>query len=151
MTDTAITLRRLKATDTDLAAIAAELNAADSEVSIKDFSESSLKAFLADSQRFYLLAYRGGEIAGAVHGYLLLHPTGVKYLYVDEVDTVAKHRRHGVATAMMDETFQIARELGASELWLGTEHDNEPAKALYNGLHPSEIDNGPIFTYKVTP
>lgn len=146
-----IKLRRLKATDTDLAAIAAQLNAADSEVSIKNFSEQSLRNFLSNRDNFYLLAYRGDDIAGAVHGYVLLHPTGVKYLYIDEVDTMASHRRQGVATGMMRETFAIAQEYGCSEAWLGTEHDNEAAKALYLSLSPSEIENGPIYTYKITP
>jgi hypothetical protein len=37
----------------------------------------------------------------------------------------------------------------AAKPWLGTEHDNEAAKALYNKLKPSEIENGPIFIYKL--
>ena len=144
-----ITLRLLKHTDTDLAAIAAGINAADSEVSRKSFSEQSLKDFLADDQRFYLLAYSGGNIAGAAHGYNLPHPTGVKYLYIDEVDTMVKYRRRGVASAMMNRIFELGREYGAPEVWLGTEHDNEPAKALYLSFNPSEIENGPIYTYKI--
>jgi ribosomal protein S18 acetylase RimI-like enzyme len=144
-----IKLRRLTAGDADLATIATQLNAADWEASIKDFSEESLRMFVSEKDRIYLLAYRGEEIAGAVHGYVLLHPTGVKYLYIDEVDTMVGYRRHGVAAAMMKEAFQFAKERGCSEAWLGTEHDNEPAKALYNGLSPSEIENGPIFTYKI--
>lgn len=144
-----ITLRRLRSSDTDLAELAANLNAADSEVSIKDFSGQSLKEFVADPNHFYLIAYRNDKIAGAIHGYLHLHPTGVKYLYVDEVDTMEGHRRQGVATAMMNEVFVIAKEYGASELWLGTEHDNERAKAFYVSLHPSETENGPIYTWKV--
>jgi ribosomal protein S18 acetylase RimI-like enzyme len=89
------------------------------------------------------------EIAGAIHGYDHLHPTGVKYLYVDEVDTIEGHRRQGVATVMMNEVFAIAHENGDSEIWLGTEDDNEKAKAFYLSLKPDEIENGPIYTWKV--
>jgi aminoglycoside 6'-N-acetyltransferase I len=145
----ALELRQLAAGDTDLAAVAAQLNESDSEVSVKDFTEESLKNFLSDPSRFYLVAYEDGDLAGAIHGYVMLHPTGVKYLYVDEVDTVAAHRRHGVATAMMAETFAIGRQLGCTELWLGTEDDNAAANALYQKLGPTETEHGPIYTYKL--
>jgi ribosomal protein S18 acetylase RimI-like enzyme len=145
-----ITLRRLTPTDPNLADIATQLNASDSEVTFKQFTAASLKQFLESGPTFYLIATIDSQLAGAVHGYLLLHPTGVKYLYIDEVDTVVQYRRQGVAKAMMAEAFNIGRELGAQEAWLGTEHDNEPAKALYEGLKPSEIENGPIYTFKLT-
>ncbi len=145
-----ITLRRLKPTDTDLAAICEQLNAADWEASIKDFSEGALRDFLADSNHFYLLGYIEGEIAGAIHGYVYPHPTGVKYMWIDEVDTMAKHRRQGVASTMMKEVLEIARAHGCDEAWLGTEHDNEAAKALYSGLNPTETENGPTYIWKIT-
>lgn len=146
---TNIIIRRLKSSDYDLAIIAKQLNEADWDASIKDFSEKSLREFLVNNGRHYVIAYCDGELAGAVHGYNLLHPTGDIYLYVDEVDTIVEYRRQGVATALMNEFFKIGSEVGALELWLGTEHDNEEAKALYEKLKPSEIDNGPIYTYKI--
>src|SRR4051812_36700808 len=142
-------LRRLSAADNDLARVAEQLNSSDSEVSIKAFSEQSLRAFLADESRIYLVAYEDGQLAGAVHGYVMVHPAGAKYFYVDELDTVAQYRRRGVATALMAEISNIARELGCTELWLGTEDDNSPANALYRKLGPSEIEHGPIYTYKL--
>lgn len=144
-----VTLRRLRATDPDLASIASGLNTGDNEVSVKAFTEQSLREFVSNPDRFYIIATIGGRIAGATHGYLHLHPAGPKYLYIDEVDTVKQFRRQGVATAMMREAFAIGRELGATEAWLGTEDDNEPAKALYQSLRPSEIERGPIYTYKI--
>jgi ribosomal protein S18 acetylase RimI-like enzyme len=145
----AATIRRLKPTDQDLAQIAAGLNAADSEVTYKTFTAESLREFVADDRRFYLIATTRGRIAGMLHGYCLLHPSGVKIVYIDEVDTVAQYRRNGVATALMRAAFGVARDYGAAEAWLGTEHDNTAAIALYEGLHPSETDNGPIYTYKI--
>jgi 8-oxo-dGTP pyrophosphatase MutT (NUDIX family)/ribosomal protein S18 acetylase RimI-like enzyme len=144
-----ITIRHLTPVDPDLDAVAQELNAVDSEVTFKKFSEQSLRSFLADPGRYYFIAQINGHIAGAVHGYLHLHPTGIKYLYVDEVDTVKEFRRQGVARAMMLESFDFARYMGATEVWVGTEHENEPAKQLYLSLKPSEIENGPIYSYKV--
>jgi aminoglycoside 6'-N-acetyltransferase I len=145
-----IQLRRLTATDTDLAEVATRLNEADSEVSLKTFTAKSLKDFLRDPERFYLIGYVGSQIAGVIHGYALHHPAGVKYLYIDEVDTMERFRRQGVATAMMKEVFEIGREYGCDEAWLGTEADNDAAKALYLGLKPSEVENGPIYSWKLT-
>jgi ribosomal protein S18 acetylase RimI-like enzyme len=144
-----IELRRLQPADTDLAEICAELNAADWEASIKDFSETALQDFLSDPNHFYLLAYEDGEIAGAIHGYVYPHPTGVKYMWIDEVDTMANHRRRGVAKVMMKEVFELAREHGCAEAWLGTEHDNAAAIALYQDLKPTETDNGPTYSWKI--
>jgi aminoglycoside 6'-N-acetyltransferase I len=145
----ALELRSLAASDTDLAAVAAQLNASDSEVSIKEFTEDSLKNFLSDPSRLYIVAHEGGELAGAVHGYVMLHPAGVKYFYVDELDTVGAHRRHGVATALMAEISEAARQLGCTELWLGTEDDNTAANTLYQKLGPSETEHGSIYTYRL--
>ena len=142
-------LRRLHTTDSDLATIAEELNTADSEVSLKSFSAETLKNFLTHQDNFYLISRVDGKLAGAAHGYKLLHPAGAVYLYIDEVDTVKEFRRQGVARATMEECFRIAKELGCTEVWLGTENDNGPAKALYEGLKPDEVDNGPIYTWKV--
>jgi ribosomal protein S18 acetylase RimI-like enzyme len=149
MSDSTITLRYLKNTDTDLRQIAAELNAADWEASVKDFSIADFDQFLRSEDRYYLIASIGAEIVGAIHGYKLLHPTGVTYMYIDEVDTMANHRRKGIARAMMLSVLELAKEWGCDQAWLGTEHDNEAAKALYISLEPFEIENGPIYSYKV--
>jgi ribosomal protein S18 acetylase RimI-like enzyme len=149
MSDSTITLRYLKNTDTDLRQIAAELNAADWEASVKDFSIADFDQFLRSEDRYYLIASIGAEIVGAIHGYKLLHPTGVTYMYIDEVDTMANHRRKGIARAMMISVLELAKEWGCDQAWLGTEHDNDAAKALYMSLEPFEIENGPIYSYKV--
>ena len=146
---TVISLRYLKSSDPDLDTLAAELNAADWEASVKDFSKADFENFLASPDRFYLIAYVDGQVAGAVHGYKLLHPTGVKYMYIDEVDTMANMRRRGIARTMMESVLELAGEWGCDQAWLGTEHDNEAANSLYLGLKPFEIENGPIYSYKV--
>ncbi len=144
-----IKLRWLKPGDTDLAAIAADLNGPTWEVSRHEFSADSLKEFLSDERRFYLLGYLGDEIAGAIHGYLYLHPTGVEYVWIDEVDVAEPHRRQGVAKAMMPAVFNWAAGHGALEAWLGTEDDNEAALALYRSLNPTETEHGPTFSWKL--
>jgi ribosomal protein S18 acetylase RimI-like enzyme len=144
-----VTIRRLKHTDIDLAAICGQLNKADWKASIKDFSATAMREFLSDPHHFYLIGYEDNDIAGAIHGYIHPHPTGVKYMWIDEVDTMVPHRRHGVATAMMREAFLIASEHGCADAWLGSDDDRDPAIALYEGLHPSESEHGPMYSWKI--
>ncbi len=144
-----IRLRWLEADDPDLVAIADELNRPEKWNDFDNrFSPESLSGFLQDNNRVYLLAYAGRDIAGAAHAYLLQHPAGQLVAYIDEVDTAVQHRRKGVASALMAELLHWSHKQGAIEVWLGTEDDNEPAKALYRKLEPDEEDLGWIFTYK---
>lgn len=145
-----IKLRWLKLADVDFAKIAAELNGPTWEVSRHEFTAETLREFLSRDDRFYLLGYLDDQIAGAIHGYLYLHPTGVHYVWIDEVDVSEPHRRKGVAKAMMEAVLQWSKDHGAEEAWLGTEDDNEAALALYHGLNPTETEHGPTFSWKIT-
>jgi ribosomal protein S18 acetylase RimI-like enzyme len=147
--DVTITLRYLASADSDLDQVVAELNDEDRWGDFdRPFTVASLKRFLESDHHFYLLACVGDEIAGAAHAYLLQHPAGSLHLYIDEVDTSKRHRRKGVATAMMQELIRLSRQLGAEDAWLGTEDDNDPAKALYRSLRPSTVEYGPLFTFE---
>lgn len=148
MSNQTIELRWLKADDADLAEIAAELNTDDWETG-PSFSAETLQKFLARDDRLYLVAYLDGKLAGAIHAYIYPHPAGATNLYIDEVDTREGARQKGVATAMMNEVFRMAKERGIDEAWLGTEHDNEAALALYHSLKPDEEENGPTFSWKI--
>lgn len=143
-----IKLRRLRPDDSDLAAIADHLNRTEQWDEFgSELSGESLTEFLEDDAHIYLLAYLDSDLAGAAHAYLLKHPAGHVVSYIDEVDTAKQHRRRGVATALMNELLLWSRKRGAKEAWLGTEDDNEPAKALYRKLNPHEEELGWIYTY----
>lgn len=144
-----VKVRRLKPGDDDLAEVAAQLNAADSEVSSKTFTKESLEAFIADPNRIYLIATIDGQLAGALHGYINLHPAGPTYIYVDEVDTVKQYRRRGVATALMGEIQSKARTAGFDEVWLGVDEHNDYAEKFYDSLSPTEIEPGKIYSWKL--
>lgn len=143
-----VQLRRLKASDSDLENLAEQLNSSDWDDFGDKFSAESLRQFLQNDSHFYLVAIVGSKVAGALHAYILPHPAGHSVIYVDEVDTAKPYRRQGVATAMMEEMIRLGREYGVREVWLGTEDDNEPAKALYLKLQPYEVENGPIYSFK---
>lgn len=97
-----------------------------------------LKAYLAEPGHLMVFAFDGETVVGQCAGVIHRHPDKPTELYVDEVGTASTHLRQGVATAMIEEMFRWARELGCTEAWLGTELDNEPANALYRKFEPSE-------------
>jgi ribosomal protein S18 acetylase RimI-like enzyme len=97
-----------------------------------------LAAYLREPGHIMVLAFEGDLVVGQCAGVLHRHPDKTTELYVDEVGTASTHRRLGIARLMMDELFAWGRELGCVEAWLGTEADNEPAKALYRRYRPTE-------------
>lgn len=141
-------IRQLKADDSDLAVLVEDLKGEGWSDFDYPFTVETLKKFLSRDDHIYLIAEMAGDLAGALHAYALYHPSGRTHFYIDEVDTKKQFRRQGVASAMMHEALKIARERQYDEAWLGTEDDNEPAKALYTSLHPSEVENGPIYSWK---
>ena len=146
-----IRIRRLKPDDTDLHEVVAGLNSEEWEDFDQPFSTGSLRGFLDDDNRIYVVAYLGTDLAGACHAYVYPHPAGPLYMYIDEVDTVSRFRRKGVATAMMLELLSLSRSYGVKEAWLGTEEDNVAAVALYESLRPSEVERpGVMFMYRPT-
>ena len=97
-----------------------------------------LAAYLREPSHIMVLAFEGELVVGQCAGVLHRHPDKPTELYIDEVGTASTHRRMGIARLMMDEVFAWGRELGCTEAWLGTETDNEPAKALYRRYEPTE-------------
>jgi ribosomal protein S18 acetylase RimI-like enzyme len=82
-----------------------------------------------DGARVEASAALDGVPVGVAHGALDGDWLGVHGLAVD-----AGHRRHGVATALMDEVLAFGAERGAATLWLHVETDNDPARAFYERL-----------------
>jgi aminoglycoside 6'-N-acetyltransferase I len=108
-----------------------------------------LKAYLREPGHLMVLAFEGDLVVGQCAGVLHRHPDKPTELYVDEVGTASTHLRRGIARMMMDELFAWGRELGCTEAWLGTETDNEPAKALYRRYRPSEDETIQYFLFEL--
>ena len=68
-----------------------------------------------------------GQCAAVIHR----HPDKVSELYIDEVGVAPPFQRQGIARKMLDAMFEIGRECGCEEAWVGTEPDNVAARALY--------------------
>jgi ribosomal protein S18 acetylase RimI-like enzyme len=141
-------VRRLGPADRDLAEVVDQINRASMEIG-EQFTQDSLSEFLADDRNIYLTVHAGGQLAGTLHAIVYIHPSGHRYVYVDEVDTDEGFRRRGVATAMLRMASRIARSMGAQAIWLGADAGNEAAHALYRSLGPHGSEPGVIYTYEI--
>jgi ribosomal protein S18 acetylase RimI-like enzyme len=108
-----------------------------------------LAAYMREPGHLMVVALDGDLVVGQCAGVIHRHPDKANELYVDEVGTASTHRRQGIARAMLDELFEWGRELGCEEAWLGTETDNEPAKALYRRYAPTEDETIQYFLFKL--
>ena len=88
-----------------------------------------------DSEDFVLLVARINDRAvGYLHAALLDRADGGRMLLIYDLEIDDAHRRQGIATALMNEARNHAKQVGAKETWLVTEDDNPEAKALYDSL-----------------
>ena len=143
----------ISATD-DLELLARQINSAswspENEMDDDEFTAASLNLYLADQSNVLVVAYIENRFAGLASGSIREKPyPNSRWLYVDEVDVTADYRRQGVGKAMMNTLLRLATEQSCCELWLGTEHDNSAAQALYNSLKPLEVESFVGFTYKL--
>ena len=90
--------------------------------------------YLASAGHLMVLASIDDLVVGQCTGVIHHHPDKPTELYVDEIGTGSAYLRRGIATAMLAELFDWARELGCEEAWLGTELDNVAANSLYRHI-----------------
>ncbi|TKT82824.1 GNAT family N-acetyltransferase [Aquamicrobium sp. LC103] len=99
-----------------------------------------LKAYLAEPGHFMLVAIAEGETVGQAAAVIHRHPDKATELYIDEVGVADAWRRKGIARRLVEEMLQLGRSLGCEEAWLGTEHDNVPARRLYESFDADRED-----------
>jgi ribosomal protein S18 acetylase RimI-like enzyme len=97
-----------------------------------------LAEFLEDSRHHLAVALDGGTVVGMASAVDYVHPDKPRQLWINEVGVAPAHRRLGLARRMLQVLFECGRERGCTEAWVGTEHDNVAARALYTGLDGSE-------------
>ena len=139
----ALTLRRMQPGDE------AMFQSIAPEVFDEPVDAGRLHDYLRTPGHLMVLAFDGELVVGQCAGVLHRHPDKPTELYIDEVGTASTHRRMGIARLMMDELFAWGRELGCEEAWLGTETDNEPAKALYRRYRPKEDEVIQYFLFEL--
>lgn len=90
-----------------------------------------LAAFVSDPSHCLVVAIDGDLVVGQAAAIVHRHPDLPSELYVDNLGVTPSHRREGVGRRLLDALLAWGGEQGCEEAWVGTEHDNEPARALY--------------------
>ncbi|TIL33116.1 GNAT family N-acetyltransferase [Mesorhizobium sp.] len=90
-----------------------------------------LAAYLREPGHFMIVALADGTVVGQCAAVIHRHPDKVSELYIDEVGVAPAFQRQAIATKMLDAMFELGREHGCEEAWVGTEPDNVAAQALY--------------------
>lgn len=96
-------------------------------------------AFLATGVNEMVVAMAEGEVIGFASGTALMHPDKPTAFFVNEVGVHDDFRRLGIATMLMERIIRVARNRGCDGIWLGTELDNDAARALYRKLDGEEF------------
>lgn len=94
-----------------------------------------LTRYLQMPNHHLFIALENGVIVGQLTALLNEHPEDRPGdLFIDEVGVAASVRRRGVATRLMQAAFALGRRLGCRDAWLGTEVENQEARAFYESL-----------------
>ena len=142
-----LTVRRETAVD---AVLAAELDAMFDEGVSWDTTQG--QRFLTHPDTLLLVARWDGEACGFLSAYRLqrFDRRGAEVLLY-EIGVAAPFQRRGVGRALVAEAKRWAVEVGADELWVLTEDDNAPARALYAATGGHEETGLVMFDYGLEP
>ena len=94
--------------------------------------------FLNDPACEIIAAIIDDEIIGFASGIILLHPDKAPAFFVSEVGVNEPYQRQGIASELVVQLLDRARERGCEGIWLATEGDNMPAQGLYKKLKARE-------------
>jgi aminoglycoside 3-N-acetyltransferase I len=111
--------------------------------------DSYLAAVLARDDFIELAALDAGEVVGALSAYILhKFEQERSEVYVYDVAVAEAHRRHGIATALIEALKPIARAAQAHVIIVQAEAGDAPAEALYSRfgdrLLVSSFDIAPV-------
>src|SRR5271154_4692638 len=89
--------------------------------------------FLAEAGHHLLIAFEDGHAVGFVSGVEVTHPDKGTEMFLYELAVDEPFRRRGIARALLQRLAEVAREAGCYGMWVVTDHDNEAARATYEG------------------
>ncbi len=98
-----------------------------------------LERLLAGDQFIALAALVDGEVVGGLAAYVLEKFEQERCeIYIYDLAVAAAHRRHGIATGLIEGLRAIAVALGASVIFVQADLRDDPAIALYTKLGTRE-------------
>ncbi len=98
-----------------------------------------LATLLSSECFFAVAAIEAGRVVGGLAGYELRkfeQPRSELYIY--DLAVREAHRRHGIATALIERVRRMARDRGAWVIYVQADLGDDPAIALYSGLGSRE-------------
>lgn len=99
-----------------------------------DVSFEYLSGYLEQSNHILCVAVVNGRVVGQVRAIIHQHPDNPPELYIDNAGVTKSLQRQGIAKSLVMEIMHEGRLRGCADIWVGTEADNEPAKALYRSF-----------------
>ncbi|MDA7948120.1 MAG: AAC(3)-I family aminoglycoside N-acetyltransferase [Hyphomicrobiaceae bacterium] len=101
--------------------------------------DAYLKKLLASDTFIALAAISDGQVVGGLAAYVLeKFEQARSEVYIYDLAVLEKHRRQGVATALIEHLKGIARTHGAWVIFVQADHGDAPAIALYESLGSRE-------------
>lgn len=110
------------------------LEQVDPDVFDHEINSECLAGYLSDPNCVMFIAIAGELVVGQMRAMIHHHPDQAAELYFDNAGVAPAFQRRGIATRLYAEIARVGKERDCREVWLGTEPDNEPAKAFYRSL-----------------
>lgn len=109
------------------------------------------KRFLATPTYRIFVALDGDLVVGMCTGFTHFHPDKAEEFFVNELGVDDAYRRQGIAERLLLLMLDEAKAMGCPDAWLGTEHDNAAALALYRKVMVGDDTEEAmsIFTYEL--
>ncbi len=102
-------------------------------------SDAYVARWLGSESRIMLAAEVRGEVVGGLTAYVLDKPEQERAeIYVYDLAVLERHRRRGVAKALLGELARIGADVGAWVMFVQADHGDDPAIALYSSLGTRE-------------
>lgn len=98
-------------------------------------SDDYLRALLGNPNFLAIAAFSGPEVVGGLEEYVLpKFEQARSEFYIYDLAVAAKHRRRGIATAMIETLKNQARARGIHVIFVQADHGDDPSVALYSKL-----------------
>lgn len=93
-----------------------------------------LADYLEEKNHILVVALDEGLVVGHIRGIIHQHPDASPELYIDNAGVASEFQRQGIGRRLVQEIVALGRARGCEDIWVGTESDNEAAKALYRSF-----------------